>query len=147
MAMCTDDAEYRAGHVGVGKSQVRTVLDYLDGTGLRVVSSDCKLEGGQVSCTVFGRDDAMAAFGVAGVSFKPYTFSFKDGKIQKIMGTPDGPEWAVHTAATKEAMTWLAANRGEAWKKVTTAEGALIRNGQSGPEIIRLFQEYAKAKK
>jgi len=147
MAMFTDDAEYRAGHVGVGKAQVRTVIEYLDGTGLRLVWSECAQTGQEVSCNIFGRDDAMAVHGTPGVRFKPYTFSFKDGKIQKITGTPDGPEWAANSASSKEATTWLAANRADEWKKVTDEKGGLIRNAQTAPEIIRLLREYGKAKK
>jgi hypothetical protein len=147
MAMFTDDAEYRAGHVGVGKAQVRTVIEYLDGTGLRTVWSECAQTGQEVSCNLFGRDDAMAVHGTPGVRFKPYTFSFKDGKIQKIMGTADGPEWAANSASSKEATTWLAANRADEWKKVTDEKGGLIRNAQTAPEIIRLLREYGKNKK
>ncbi len=147
MAMFTDDAEYRAGHVGVGKAQVRTVIEYLDGTGLRTVWSECAQTGQEVSCNLFGRDDAMAVHGTPGVRFNPYTFSFKDGKIQKIMGTADGPEWAANSASSKEATTWLAANRADEWKKVTDEKGGLIRNAQTAPEIIRLLREYGKNKK
>lgn len=147
MAMFTDDAEYRAGHVGVGKPQVRTVIEYLDGTGLRSVWSECAQTGQEVSCNLFGRDDAMAVYGTPGVRFNPYIFSFKDGKIQKITGTPDGPEWAANSAASKEATTWLAANRADEWKKITDEKGGLIRNAQTAPEIIRLIREYGKAKK
>ncbi len=146
MAMFTDDAEYRAAHVGVGKPQVRTVIEYLDGTGLRLIWSECAQTGQEVSCNVFGRDDAMAVNGTPGVRFKPYTFTFKDGKIQKIMGTADGPEWAANSAASKEATTWLATNRADEWKKVTDEKGGLIRNAQTAPEIIRLLREYGKAK-
>lgn len=147
MAMFTDDAEYRAAHVGVGKPQVRTVIEYLDGTGLRTVWSDCTQAGQEVSCNVFGRDDAMAVYGTPGVRFNPYIFSFKDGKIQKITGTPDGPEWTTNSAASKEAIAWLTANRADEWKKVTDEKGTLIRNGQTAPEIIRLIRGYGKAKK
>jgi len=147
MAMFTDDAEYRAGHVGVGKAQVRTVIEYLDGTGLRLVWSECAPTGQEVSCNIFGRDDAMAVHGTPGVRFKPYTFSFKDGKIQKITGTADGPEWTANSAASKEATTWLAANRADEWKKVTDEKGGLIRNAQTAPEIIRLLREWGKNKK
>jgi hypothetical protein len=146
MAMFTDDAEYRAAHVGIGKPEVRTVIEYLDGTGLRLVWSECAQSGQEVSCNVFGRDDAMAVHGTPGVRFKPYTFTFKDGKIQKIMGTADGPEWAANSVASKEATTWLAANRADEWKKVTDEKGGLIRNAETAPEIIRLLREYGKAK-
>jgi hypothetical protein len=88
----------------------------------------------------------MAVHGTPGVRFKPYTFTFKDGKIQKIMGTADGPEWAANSAASKEATTWLAANRVDEWKKVTDEKGGLIRNAQTAPEIIRLLREYGRAK-
>ena len=72
--------------------------------------------------------------------------TFKDGKIQKIMGTADGPEWAANSAASKEATTWLATNRVDEWKKVTDEKGGLIRNAETAPEIIRLLREYGKAK-
>jgi len=147
MAMFTDDAEYRAAHVGVGKAQVRTIIEYLDGTGLRLLWSDCIQSGQEVSCNVFGRDDAMAVYGTPGVRFNPYTFSFKDGKIQKIMGTADGPEWAANSASSKECIAWLTANRADEWKKVTDEKGVLIRNAQTAPEIIRLIREYGKHKK
>jgi hypothetical protein len=147
MAMFTDDAEYRAGHVGVGKAQVRTVIEYLDGTGLRLVWSECAQTGQEVSCNIFGRDDAMAVHGTPGVRFNPYTFSFKDGKIHKIMGTAAGPEWTANSASSKEATTWLAANRADEWKKVTDEKGGLIRNAQTAPEIIRLLREWGKNKK
>ena len=147
MAMFTDDAEYRAGHVGVGKVQVRTVIEYLDGTGLRLVWSDCAQAGQDVSCDIFGRDDAMAVYGTTGVRFNPYTFSFKDGKILKILGTAAGPEWASNTAASKDATAWLTANRADEWKKVTDEKGGLIRNARPAPQIIRLIREYGKAKK
>ena len=62
------------------------------------------------------------------------------------MGTADGPEWAANSAASKEATTWLAANRADEWKKVTDEKGGLIRNAQTAPEIIRLLREYGKAK-
>ena len=146
MAMFTDDAEYRAAHVGVGKPQVRTVIEYLDGTGLRLVWSDCAQTGQDVSCDGFGRDDAMAVHGTPGVRFKPYTFTFKDGKIQKIMGTADGPEWAANSAASKEATTWLAANRADEWKKISDEKGVLIRNGETAPVLVKLLREYGKAK-
>jgi hypothetical protein len=74
------------------------------------------------------------------------TFSFKDGKIQNLAGIPEGPEYAEYIAATKEAMAWMAASRTEAWKKISNAEGALIRNGQTGPAVIKLVREYAQEK-
>ena len=89
----------------------------------------------------------MAALGTPGVRLEPYTFSFRDGKITKIVGTQAGPEWAAYNAASADARAWLTANRADEWKKVTDEKGGLIRNGQTGPEIIRLLREYAKAKK
>jgi hypothetical protein len=146
IAMFTDDAEFRTAHVGVGKAQVRTILDYLDGSGLRMVLSDCKAEGEQVSCSAWNRDDAMAALGTPGVRMEPYTLSFKAGKIARLVGTQTGPEWATYSAASADARAWLTANRGDEWKKVTDEKGGLIRNGQTGPEIIRLLRVYAGEK-
>ena len=145
MAMFTDDAEYRAAHVGVGKPQVRTVFEYLDGTLVKLIQSDCAQEGTQVTCSVWGRDDPMVLHEVSGVWFKPYTYTFKEGKIQKIMGTADGPEWAVHSAASKESQAWMAANRAEEWKQITDEKGALIRNGSTAPILIKLKREHAGA--
>ena len=142
IAMFTDDAEYRAAHVGVGKAQVRTVLDYLDGTLVKLIQFDCTQAGQEVTCSVWGHDDPMVINGVTGVRFKPYSYSFKDGKIQKIMGTADGPEWATHSAASKEVTPWLAANRADEWKKITDEKGVLIRNGTTAPTLVKLYREY-----
>jgi hypothetical protein len=147
IAMFTDDAEFRTAHVGVGKAQVRTILDYLDGTGLHMTLSNCQVEGQQVACSAWNQDAAMAALGTPGVRLEPYTLNFRDGKITKIVGTQAGPEWATYGAASTDARAWLTANRANEWKKVTDEKGGLIRNGQTGPEIIRLLRDYAKSKK
>jgi len=85
----------------------------------------------------------MTAIGYPGVRLR-VTFSFKDGKIQHVAGTPEGPEYAQYIAATKETMAWMAASRAEAWKKISDDKGALIRNGQTGPAVIMLVREYAQ---
>jgi limonene-1,2-epoxide hydrolase len=149
IALFTDDADYDAGvHSGAGKDRVRTILDYMDGTGMRMAHSDCSVKDAQAVCVQWRQDESMRALGYPGVRLR-VTFSFKDGKIQHVAGTPEGPEYAQYIAATKEAMTWMAASRAEAWKKISDDKGALIRNGQTGPAVIKLVQEYAneKAKK
>ena len=109
--MFTDDAEYAvAVQTSKGKSQVRTYLDYMDGIRMRVTQSDCKMEGEQVICSQRRQDDSMSAYGFESVRLK-FVYSFKDDKIQKAIGTAEGPEWPAYSAISKEAMTWMAANR------------------------------------
>jgi hypothetical protein len=146
IALFTEDADYDAGvHSGAGKDRVRTILDYMDGTGMRMAHSDCSVKEAQVFCVQWRQDESMTALGYGGVRLR-VTFSFKDGKIQNLAGIPEGPEYAEYIAATKEAMAWMAASRTEAWKKISNAEGALIRNGQTGPAVIKLVREYAQEK-
>ena len=146
LAMFTDDAEYTvAVQASKGKEQIRTFFEYMDGMRMRVVQSDCKLDGEAVICSQQRQDDSMAAFGFNDVRFK-FAYGFRDGKIQKAIGTPDGPGWPAYSAVSKEAMAWMAANRAEEWKKISNAQGGLIRNGQTAPTVIKLVREYIKEK-
>ena len=146
LAMFNDDAEYAVAVQGSkGKSQIRTYFEYMDAIRMRVAQSDCKMEGERVICSQRRQDDSMAAYGFNDVRYK-FDYSFKDGKIQKAIGTAEGPEWPAYSAMSKEATAWMAANRPDDWKKVSTPEGALIRNGQTGPIIMKLAREYAKSK-
>ena len=136
IALFTDDADYDAGvHSGAGKDRVRTILDYMDGTGMRMAHSDCSVKEAQAVCRQWRQDESMTTLGYPGVYLR-VTFSIKDGKIQNLAGAPEGPEYAEYIAATKEAMAWMAANRAEAWKKISTAQGGLIRNGETASIVI-----------
>ena len=111
LAMFTDDAEYAvAVQASKGKEQIRTFFEYMDGIRMRVVQSDCKLDGEGVICSQRRQDDSMAAYGFNDVRFK-FAYSFKDGKIHRAIGTPEGPEWPAYSAMSKEATAWMAANR------------------------------------
>lgn len=144
LAMFTDDAEYAvAVQASKGKEQIRTFFEYMDGIRMRVVQSDCKLDGEGVICSQRRQDDSMAAYGFNDVRFK-FAYSFKDGKIHRAIGTPDGPEWPAYSAVSKEAMAWMAANRAEEWKRISNAQGGLIRNGETAPTVIKLVREYIK---
>ena len=85
----------------------------------------------------------MAAYGFNDVRFT-FAYSFKDGKIHRAIGTPDGLEWPAYSAVSKEAMAWMAANRAEKWKRISNAQGGLIRNGETAPTVIKLVREYIK---
>lgn len=146
LAMFTDDSVYAvAVQTSTGKSQVRTYLEYMDAIRMRVTQTDCKMEGEQAVCMQWRQDDSMVAYGFTGVRLK-FVYSFKDGKIQQAIGAPEGPEWPAYSAMSKDATAWMAANRADEWKKVSDEKGALIRNGQTGPIIMKLAREYAKTK-